>query len=145
MSQSQLDELYERVYGPDSRLCLVTKKKTYLNVIHFVLCGSTQNVSRDKDGSESVKLYSYPFNSLPPLECHVSPPLAVINGGPKLAGLDLHTISSNYHGQGSSEIQATKERLTLLDKIWGLIMGSRDSAKQWSQIGRDDGLGHETD
>ncbi|KAF8503723.1 hypothetical protein F5888DRAFT_1800012 [Russula emetica] len=82
--------------------------------------------------SETWEQFSYPFNSLPSLECHVSPPLAVINGGPKLADLDLDAISLMYHRQGSKETQiTTKERLTLLCSIWGLFMGVKDLAKEW--------------
>ena len=43
--------------------------------------------------SETWEMFPYPFNSFPPLECHISPPLAVINGGPKLVNLDLDAIS----------------------------------------------------
>jgi hypothetical protein len=82
--------------------------------------------------SETWEQFSYPFNTFPPLECHVSPPLAVINGGPKLAGLDLDAISSMYHQQESNETQiAIKERLTLLCSIWGLFVGVKDLAKEW--------------
>jgi len=89
------------------------------------------------DPSESWRVYSYPFNTFPPLECYVSPPLAVINGGPKLANLDLDAISLTYHGQESSETQvATKERLTLLYSIWGLIMNAKDLAKEWENENR---------
>jgi hypothetical protein len=61
----------------------------------------------------------------------------VINGGPKLANLDLDAISLTYHGQESSETQvATKERLTLLYSIWGLIMSAKDLAKEWENENR---------
>jgi hypothetical protein len=87
--------------------------------------------------SESYEVFDFPFNSFPPLECHVSPPLAVINGGPKLADLDLDAISLTYHRQESNETQiATKERLTLMRSIWGLIMGAKDLAKEWENENR---------
>jgi hypothetical protein len=91
----------------------------------------------EPDQSESYEVFDFPFNSFPPLECHVSPPLAVINGGPKLAGLDLDAISLTYHRRESNGTQiATKERLTLLCSIWGLITGAKDLAKEWENENR---------
>jgi len=82
--------------------------------------------------------FSYPFNSFPPLESHISPPLAVINGGPKLLGLDLGAISSRYHRKERIETRlATKKRLTLLRSIWDLFMGVKDLAKQWENENKE--------
>jgi hypothetical protein len=75
--------------------------------------------------------FSYPFNSFPPLECHISPPLAVINGGPKVFGLDLAEISSTYHGEESNAI--IYQRLDLLNRIWGRITGAKDLAREWEK------------
>ena len=44
----------------------------------------------------------YPYKLLPSLICHISPPLAVINGGPKLFSLELLDISSTYHNISKS-------------------------------------------
>jgi hypothetical protein len=83
-----------------------------------------------------------PYNTLPPIECYVSPPLAVINGGPKLDDaqtylktkqLEVDAIASTYHKQESGETQvvATTERLTLLSDIWHLIEGAKGDAEKW--------------
>src|SRR6266849_9551246 len=91
---------------------------------------------RIQNPSETQEHCSYPFNSFPPLECHVSPPLAVINGGPKLADIDLDAISLSYHRQDNETQIATKERLALLSSIWGLFMGAKDLAKEWENENR---------
>ena len=81
------------------------------------------------DPSDPWELFYYPFNTLPPLECHLSPPLVVINGGSKLVDLDLDAVSLTYHMQETSEAQrATKERLTVLNRIWSLITGAKELA-----------------
>jgi hypothetical protein len=67
------------------------------------------------DGSWKGDTVPYPYDGLPLLECHIPPTLAVINGGPKLAKLDLDAISLTYHGQESNT--QIKERLTLLSDI----------------------------
>ena len=81
--------------------------------------------------SEVWTQFSHPFSSFPPLECHITPPLAVINGGPELANLDLDLISSTYHGQEGSETQPTKERLDLLCSIWDLTTNAKGIADDW--------------
>src|ERR1700755_1097732 len=82
-------------------------------------------------------MFYFPFDPFPPLECHVSPPIAVINDGPMLADLDLNAISLTYHRKESDETQiVTKERLTLLRSIWGLITGAKDLAKEWENENR---------
>lgn len=81
--------------------------------------------------------YPHPFNTLPTLECHISPPLAAINAGPKIVGLNLDDVSLMYHGHERNEVQiATTERLTLLSKIWGLFTGAKDDAKLWGNKNR---------
>ena len=88
-------------------------------------------------GLNPLGRYSHLFSLIRPLECHVSPPLAVINGGSKLANLDLDAISSSLcHRQGSGEILATKERLILLSSIWDLIMSAKGLAKEWETENR---------
>jgi hypothetical protein len=76
----------------------------------------------------------YPYNSLPPQRCHISPPLAVINGGRKLFNLDLLDISSTYHG-GESDT-ATYDRLVLLNSIWCRIKEAEDLSKKWDEENR---------
>ena len=86
---------------------------------------------------DTWELFSYPFNSFPPLECHVSPPLVMIDGGAKLADLDLDAISLTFNKQERNETQiAIKERLTLLYKVWGLITGAKEHAKKWEMENR---------
>ena len=76
-------------------------------------------------------MFSYPFDSLPPLECHISPPLVEING-PKLGDLDQDAISLIYHGQESNETQvATKESLILLYSVWDPITCAKILEKNW--------------
>jgi len=82
------------------------------------------------------KQFPYPFVSFPPLECHISPPLAVINAGPKLVDLDLDAISLTYHAQRNETQVATKERLAILHRIWGLFTGAGDLAKEWENRNR---------
>lgn len=42
-------------------------------------------ICRFEDDPPEGNLYAYPFDPFP-LKCHISPSLAVINGGPKLLG-----------------------------------------------------------
>jgi hypothetical protein len=58
-------------------------------------------VKLSEEGSWEEPLHHYPFNLFPPLECHISPLLAVINGCPRLANLDLDAIPSTYHREES--------------------------------------------
>ena len=97
-------------------------------------------------GTDDV-IYKSPFCSYPALESHVSPPLAVINGGPKLAGLDLEAVSLTYHGENGNEtdIAATRERLTLLRSIWGLITGAKEAAEKWENESRVKKRKHDQD
>jgi hypothetical protein len=83
------------------------------------------------DGSWDGKAFPYPYDGLPLLECHIPPTLAVINGGPKLANLDLDAISLTYHRQESNT--QIKERLTLLSDIWKLITDAKELAKEWER------------
>ena len=87
---------------------------------------------------EKYVAYSAPLCSVPALKSHISPPLAVINGGPKLAGLDLEAVSLTYHGENSSktDLAATTERLTLLNRIWSLITGVEEAAEKWEDESR---------
>jgi hypothetical protein len=84
------------------------------------------------------RVYDAPFCSFPALKSHVSPPLAVINGGPKLVGLDLEAVSLTYHRENSNktDLAATTERLTLLHSIWGLITGAKEAAEKWENESR---------
>jgi len=84
----------------------------------------------------SSSLVHHPFNSFPPLECHVLPPLLVLNGGPKLqvdhSQDSLDAIALMYHEDVRGEAQvATKERLSLLQDIWDVIKNAKDEAGKW--------------
>lgn len=79
---------------------------------------------------ESFELQPYPFNHLPPLECHVATPLAVINTGLKCTGLDTDAIAPKYHHQWPNEAeQALKRRLDLVCEIWALLEDAKEGAK----------------
>jgi hypothetical protein len=48
--------------------------------------------------------HSYPYDTLPDLECHIAPPFAVINGGPKcMASEALIKQISRLLGPGLSK------------------------------------------
>ena len=92
-------------------------------------------IFRRKIGQDGYVTFYHPYNTFPRLECYVSPPLSVINGGKKLTGLDLDALARMYHGEESSDpqVQATKERLALLREIWELIKGAARDARKWEE------------
>lgn len=104
----------------------------------FPLTSTHEPIPRREQLTELWEVYYPPFCLFPALKSHVSPPLAVINGGPRLAGLDLEAVALAYHGQNSDEtdLAATRERLTLLRHIWGLITDAQDAAKKWENESR---------
>jgi hypothetical protein len=84
--------------------------------------------------SETWEHHAHPFNTFPPLRCHISPPLAVANAGPKLSRFNLEDIALAYHNQERNEPQKkTLERLTVLRDIWDLIEGAKGLAKSWAE------------
>lgn len=84
------------------------------------------------DPTESWQPYSYPYQTLHPLECHIAPPFAVINAGPKCAGADLAAIVQACR-QTNEDRQALKDLLELLCETWNLFEDARANAKDWEK------------
>jgi hypothetical protein len=74
----------------------------------------------------------HPYHTLQDLECHIAPPFAVINGGPKCAETDLDTITLDYC-QSSDSRSALKRRLELLCKIWEIFQNAKEDANNWER------------
>jgi hypothetical protein len=81
---------------------------------------------------EQWVIHTYPYQNLPHLECHLAPPLAVINGGPKCAGIDLDAIA-RASCQTNESREALKRRLELLRETWALFDNVIGDAKDWEQ------------
>lgn len=77
--------------------------------------------------------HEYPYPNLPLLECHILPPYAVINAGPKLKRHQLDEIARGLHAEQTTEFKELKQRLTLLCDIWDLFMGAKAAAKVWGE------------
>jgi len=76
---------------------------------------------------EDWQPHAYPYQTLPPLESHISPPMAVINGGPKCIGVDLDAIARECHQKTESQ-QALRRQLELLREIWALFLNVQNTA-----------------
>jgi hypothetical protein len=81
---------------------------------------------------EQWVIHTYPYQNLPHLECHLAPPLAVINGGPKCAGIDLDAIAQ-ASCQTNESREALKRQLELLRETWALFDNAMGDAKDWEQ------------
>ena len=104
-----------------------------------------------RETSDSHERHTYPYNKLPPLDCHVSPPLAVINAGQKLDGMDLQKVAQDYWSAESGENEESEEmhenvnklrrQLELLRDIWQWICNAEGDAAQWrsGHMGKQDG------
>jgi hypothetical protein len=77
-------------------------------------------------------LHHHPYHTLPGLECHVAPPYVAINGGPKLAAVDLDAVTLDYC-ESSDSRAALKRRLELLCEIWESLQNAKDDAKKWEE------------
>jgi hypothetical protein len=84
------------------------------------------------DSSEQWQIHLHPYQTPPPLECHITPPFAVINAGPKCAGVNLDAIARACC-QTSKNHQALKGRLELLCEMWNLFENARANAKDWKR------------
>jgi len=74
----------------------------------------------------------YSFVPLRYLECHIAPPLAVINGGPKCLAADLDAIVTDCCH--STDLRpALKRRLELLHEIWGIFRNAKEDASNWER------------
>jgi hypothetical protein len=76
--------------------------------------------------------HSYPYQGLPLLECHIAPPFAVINAGPKCKRHHINQIVREYCLQQTSEFRKElEERLALLCNTWALFEDAKKDAKVW--------------
>lgn len=81
--------------------------------------------------------HNHPYRDLPELECHIAPPYAVINAGPKCIGLDLDQVALDYHQSETSDSQMElKLQLELLRDIWALFENAKEAAKAWEETER---------
>ncbi|KAG1727411.1 amidase signature domain-containing protein [Suillus lakei] len=112
------------------------KMKTPYTLISISL---TKSFLRETGGQPTTHQYPYPDLSL--LECHVAPPFAIINAGPKCKRDQIDQIVLDRYPQqteGStmeSDAKELKQRLTLLCDTWDLFMdpGVRAAAKTWEK------------
>jgi hypothetical protein len=81
--------------------------------------------------TEEWVTHYYPYQTLPDLECHIAPPFAAINGGPKFTADDLDTITLAYCQ--SSNSTALKRRLELLLEIWEILQDAKEDANNWKR------------
>ena len=74
----------------------------------------------------------YPYHTLPDLDCHIAPPFAAINGGPKCAGTNLDAITIEFC-QSKDSRPALKRRLELLCEIWEIFQNAKADANNWER------------
>jgi hypothetical protein len=106
------------------------KTKTKYTIIPLPGLACEPFLRRTLDPSEQWRIHLHPYQTLPPLECHIAPPFAVINAGPKCAGADLDAITQACC-QTNEHQQALKDRLELLCKTWSLFENAMANAKDW--------------
>ena len=83
--------------------------------------------------------HDHPYRNLPHLECHIAPPYAVINAGPKCVGLDLDRVALDYHKSETSDSQRElKRQLELLCDIWALFENAEEAANAWGGKEREE-------
>ena len=83
--------------------------------------------------------HNHAYHDLPHLGCHIAPPYAVINVGPKCVDLDLDHIALNYHELETSDSQSElKRQLELLCNIWALFENAKESANAWGEKEREE-------
>jgi hypothetical protein len=106
------------------------KTKTKYTLIPLPGLAREPFLRRSLDSSEQWQIHLHPYQTLPPLECHIAPPFVVINGGPKCAGADLDAIARACC-QTNESLQALKDRLELLSETWNLFENAMAKAKDW--------------
>jgi hypothetical protein len=62
------------------------------------------------------------------LKCHVSPPLAIINAGPKCKREEIDQVMYGRYPEQTKESEELKCRLTLLCDTWSLFVDAKDAA-----------------
>jgi hypothetical protein len=86
----------------------------------------------------TCNLHHHPYRDFPELECHIAPPYAIINAGPKCVGLDLGKVALDYYGSEPCESQRElKRQLELLRDTRALFEDAADAAKAWEERERD--------
>ena len=89
------------------------------------------------------KAHTYPYRSIPPVDCHIAPLYAIWNAGPKLTAKDARGISAiaeefcQYNGEDFPIQLGRKEniekRLALVAVIWKEIEAAKDPAASWGR------------
>ena len=89
------------------------------------------------------KAHTYPYRSIPPVDCHIAPLYAIWNTGPKLTAKDARGISAiteefcQYNGEDSpiqlGRKENIKKRLALVAAIWKEIEAAKDPAASWGR------------
>ena len=83
--------------------------------------------------------HDHPYHDLPHLECHIAPPYAVINAGPKCVGLDLDRVALDYHrSERNNSQRELKRQLELLCNIWALFENEKEAANAWGGNEREE-------
>ena len=83
--------------------------------------------------------HDHPYHDLPHLGCHIAPPYAVINVGPKCINLQVDRIALNYHELEMSDSQSElKRQLELLCDIWALFENVKEAANAWGEKEREE-------
>jgi hypothetical protein len=108
------------------------KTKTKYTLIPLPGLACEPFLRRTLDPSEQWRIHLHPYQTLPPLECHIAPPFAVINAGPKCAGADLDAITRACCQTNETQ-QALKDRLELLCDTWNLFEDAKANAKDWEK------------
>ncbi|KAG1770806.1 hypothetical protein EV702DRAFT_1248958 [Suillus placidus] len=115
------------------------KMKTRYTLISISISLTKTFLVRETGGQLTTHRYPYPDLSL--LECHVAPPFAVINAGPKCKRDQIDQIILDRYPQqteGStmeSDAKELEQRLALLCDTWDLFMDLdvRAAAETWGK------------
>ncbi|KAG2129423.1 uncharacterized protein EDB93DRAFT_1256293 [Suillus bovinus] len=90
----------------------------------------TPPISRIEPGQSPIT-HTYPFPDFPTLACHIAPPFAVINAGPKCNRDKIGEIVQGRFPQPTDESKKFERRLTLLCDTWDLFQGAMSAAQAW--------------
>jgi len=87
--------------------------------------------------------HTYPYRSIPPVECHIAPLYAIWNAGSKLTAKNAREIPAiaeefcQYNGDRYDPQPERKEniekRLAFVAAIWKTIEGAKVSAARWGK------------
>jgi len=90
-------------------------------------------------GDGTWNFYCHPYHDLPQLECHVAPPYAVLNAGPKCVDLNLDQVALDYYQSETSDSYVElKGQLELSRDTWALFENAQEAAKVWEEIEREE-------